>query len=90
MFIFADFSVLLYKSFSTFDEEHQERFRFKLVDSHVLIKPRFLSAPEEESYSRESIFLDSSGKMALVLHPSKPFGIFMRHGQPVCLDIGKQ
>lgn len=28
--------------------------------------------------------------MALVLHPSRPFGIFIRNGMPICIDIGKQ
>ena len=28
--------------------------------------------------------------MALVLHPKKTFGVFIRHGRPVLVDIGKQ
>ena len=85
--ILADSSVLLYQSFSTFDEESHEKFRFKLVDSHVLIKPKSIPV-DIESYSQEQVYLE--GKMAIVLHQSKPFAIFMRHGRPVCIDIGRQ
>ena len=84
--ILADFSVNLYQGI-TFGEDSpsKERFRFKLVDSHVLIKPR--CAPDF-SYSRQIVHLE--GKMALILHPMKNFGIFIRNGRPVLVDIGKQ
>ena len=42
MLILADFSVLLYQSLAEFDEKAHEKFRFKLVDSHVLIKPKIV------------------------------------------------
>ena len=40
--ILADFSVLLYQSLADFDERAHERYRFKLIDSHVLIKPKIV------------------------------------------------
>ena len=70
-----------------FEGQAQEKFRFKLVDSHVLIRPKTTS-PLEQTYSRRFIHIE--GKMALVLHPSKAFGIFIRHGRPILVDIGKQ
>jgi len=37
---------------------------------------------------KELIHLE--GKMALILHFWRPFAIVMRHGRPVCIDVGKQ
>ena len=93
MLILADFSVLLYQSLAEFDEKAHEKFRFKLVDSHVLIKPKIVpqgptSSATTDQYSREYIFVE--GKMALILHPSRPFGVFIRNGKPICIDLGKQ
>lgn len=85
--ILADFSVLLYRSFSSFDELSKERFRFKMIDSHTLIKPR-ISLSAREKFSRQHIYVED--KMAFILHPSRPFGIFIRNGKSICIDIGKQ
>jgi len=81
--------VLLYQNCHHFSE--QKRFRFKLVDSHVLVKPKSYAGKQkislEEGISREQIHVD--GKMALVLHPEKPFAVLMRHGRPICIDVGR-
>jgi len=79
--------VLLYQSCHLASEP--ERFRFKLVQSQVLVKPHTLCpSSASEGLSQESFCLEP--KMAIVLHPCQPFAIFMRHGRPVCVDIGPQ
>ena len=82
-----DYQVMLYQGISNFDEESQERFRFKIVESHVLIAPR-INPLSQESFSHDLIHIE--GKMALVLHPSRTFAIFIRNGKPICIYVGKQ
>ena len=77
---------MLYHGYSDFDEINQERYRFKIVQSHVLITPR-INTVQEEQYNREIVYIE--GKMALVLHPSRTFAIFVRNGSPVCIYVGK-
>ena len=83
--VMADTTVMMYQNLPCFEEERQERFRFKLVDSHVLIRPR--SVLSKRDLNRQFIHIE--GKMAIILHPKKAFGAFIRHGKPILVNIGK-
>ena len=62
-----------------------------MIDSHVLIKPKIFSQGLSSTFDQNNQELISvEDKMALILHPSRPFGVFLRNGKPICIDIGKQ
>lgn len=45
--VLEDAHVMLYQSYSSFNQLQQERFRFKLIDSHILIRPTLPSMLHE-------------------------------------------
>ena len=80
MIMLTDASVMVYKQLDYFEGIKDEIFRFKLVHSHVLMKPKLGSDHMLDLYDTEQdferIILDS--KIVTVLHPSRPFTIILR------------
>ena len=83
---------MVYKQLDYFEDIQTEIFRFKLVHSHVLMKPKLGSDQLLDLYDTEQdferIILDS--KIVTVLHPSRPFTIILRQGTVMFHNIGKQ
>lgn len=45
--LMADASIMIYQNMPCFEGQAQEKFRFKLVDSHVLIRPKTAISPSD-------------------------------------------
>lgn len=74
--------VFVYQDLNYFSEKDSERFRFKLIESAVLIKP---TTPLRDAYSNKLIANDD---LLIVLHSHKPFAISVRNGKVVLNEIG--
>jgi len=74
--------VIIYQDINYFCEKDSEKFRFKLIQSHVLMKP---SHAIVDSYCPKLVQNEES---LLVLHAYKPFAISVRKGVIKLNDIG--
>ena len=74
--------VFVYEDNAFFPEKDSEKFRFKLVCSHVLMKPCNLI---KDKYCHKII---KNEKMLIILHPYKTFTISIRKGHILFHNIG--
>ena len=88
----TDASVMVYKQLEYFEALSSERFRFKLTQSHVLMKPKLEPSRSLDLYDTdldfERIIVDP--KIIIVLHPARPFTILVRQGNILLHNIGRQ
>ena len=84
----SDATVMVYQQIDYFEEKLNEKFRFKLLQSHVLMKPKFESEQLDMLGSAERIVISPGA--VVVLHPSRPFTIIVKQGSVLFHNIGKQ
>lgn len=75
--------VMVYEDGPFFAEKASEKFRFKLVDSPVLMKPTIAGALK----SGESLIVVEP-KMVVILHPIRPFTITVRKERTLFHSLG--
>lgn len=75
--------VFVYEDNAFFPEKDSEKFRFKLVCSHVLMKP---CSTIKDKYCNKII---KNEKMLIILHQYKTFTISVRKGHILFHNIGQ-
>ena len=74
--------VFVYEDINFFSEKDTQKFRFKLVVSHVLMKP---CKAIDDLYCQKIVKND---KTLIILHQYKPFTISVRKGHILFHNIG--